>query len=97
MLAQLVGNVLAVLRTVKWNIKWFMKIPRGHVCYDIYISRLLRHRYHVFCDLYILVAATFVKLVICCDIFGVSGDFKWLRPVARCGNIHLTVVNWLRG
>ena len=64
MLAQLVGNVLAVLRTVKWNIEWFIKILRGRICCDIYISQLLQHRYRVCCDLYISVAVTFVKLVV---------------------------------
>ena len=66
------------------------------------LSCFLRHIHRGCCDIYITFAVTFVKLVICCNICGVSGDIKrlrymWHSPVARCGNIHLTVVNWLRG
>ena len=31
MIAHLVGNVLVVLRTVKWNLEWFVKSLRGQV------------------------------------------------------------------
>ena len=51
------------LRTVEWNIEWFVK-SRAVMVAATYMSRLLRHRYHVCCDLYISVAATFVKLVV---------------------------------
>ena len=46
-------------------------------------AKLLRHRYHVCCDLYISVAATFVKLVVTSNGYVTCGIAR-LQVIATC-------------
>ena len=75
MLAQLVGNVLAVLRTVKWDIEWVVK-SRAVTVAATYI-------YRGCCDMYISVATTFMKLVVPSNGYVTCGIAR-LQVIATC-------------